>query len=90
MFYNSLNGIGKMLIFINHKLMSRVYLQRSCIRCFWEWSEEHQGQNHMDKSTKCYCHILHHSGGNSVGVCCLLHLMNQYLHLIINYNPYFH
>ena len=53
MFYNSLNGIGKMLIFVNHKLMSRVYLQRRCNHCFWEWSEEHQGQNHMDKSTKC-------------------------------------
>lgn len=39
--------------FVNHKLMSRVYLQRRCNHCFWEWSEEHQGQNHMDKSTKC-------------------------------------
>lgn len=29
MFYNSLNGIGRMLICINHKLMSRAYLQCS-------------------------------------------------------------
>lgn len=52
MFYNSLNGIGKVLIFLNHKLMSRVYLQRS-VTTVSRSGPRHQGQNHMDKSTKC-------------------------------------
>lgn len=44
MFYNSLNGIGKVLIFLNHKLMSRVYLQRS-VTTVSRIGQRHQGQN---------------------------------------------
>lgn len=71
-----------MLIFINHKLMSRVYLQRSVT------TVSRSGPRNT-RARITWIRVQSVSVTSSA-TAMETRLMNQYLHMIVNYNPYFH